>query len=74
MYNRINIMSGHTLDFQAHGKTSSIDSPLIQLPKRMRPPRLVLGPGGSLPVYSARDGAGQEMMYRDRLKGGSQVW
>ena len=30
----------------------------------MRPPRLVLGPGGSLPVYSARDGAGQEMMYR----------
>ena len=35
-----------------------------QLPKRMRPPRLVLGPGGSLPVYSARDGAGQEMMYR----------
>ena len=35
-----------------------------QLPKRMRPPRLVLGPGGSLPVYSARDGRGQEMMYK----------
>ena len=35
-----------------------------QLPKRMRPPRLVLGPGGSLPVYGARDGRGQEMMYR----------
>jgi hypothetical protein len=35
-----------------------------QLPKRMRPPRLVLGPGGSMPVFSDRDGVGQEMMYK----------
>ncbi len=35
-----------------------------QLPKRLRPPRLVLGPGGSMPVFGERSAAGQEMMYK----------
>ncbi len=35
-----------------------------QLPLRLRPPRLVVGPGGSMPVYSERDGLGQERLYR----------
>ncbi len=34
-----------------------------ELPPRMRPPRLVLGPGGSMPVYSKAEAVGQELLY-----------
>lgn len=42
----------------------SSKSSLKALPKRMRPPRLVIGPGGSMPVYSVTQGLGQERMYK----------
>merc|ERR1711997_730171 len=35
-----------------------------QLPPRMRPPRLVLGAGGSMPAYSKKSAEGQELLHR----------
>lgn len=35
-----------------------------ELPPRMRPPRLVYGPGGSMPTYSRADSVGQELLYK----------
>ena len=34
-----------------------------EVPKRLRPPRLVTGPGSILPRYSERQGRGQELLY-----------
>lgn len=33
-------------------------------PKRIRPPRLVIGPGGILPRYSEKQGRGQELLFQ----------
>lgn len=35
-----------------------------EIPKRIRPPRLVIGPGGTLPRYSERQGRGQELLFQ----------
>lgn len=47
----------------------SSKSSLKQLPPKVRPARVVVGPGGSMPVYSASDSQGQELMYRLCLNG-----
>ncbi len=44
------------------------------LPRRQRPARLVVGPGGSMPVYSQRDGAGQELLYRMNGRDYSEIF
>ena len=38
-------------------------SSLKENPRRIRPPRLVVGPGGILPPYSERQGRGQEILF-----------
>ena len=35
-----------------------------QLPPKMRLPRLVIGPAGSMPIYSSKDAHGQELLHR----------
>jgi vacuolar protein sorting-associated protein 13D len=35
-----------------------------EIPKRIRPPRLVIGPGGILPRYSEKQGRGQELLFQ----------
>ena len=35
-----------------------------EIPRRIRPPRLVIGPGGILPRYSERQGRGQELLFQ----------
>ena len=35
-----------------------------EIPKRVRPPRLVIGPGGILPRYSEKQGRGQELLFQ----------
>lgn len=35
-----------------------------ETPKRIRPPRLVVGPGGTLPRYSENQGRGQELLFQ----------
>jgi len=34
-----------------------------EIPRRIRPPRLVVGPGGILPRFSERQGRGQEILF-----------
>ncbi len=45
-----------------------------QLPRRLRPPRLVVGAGGCMPAYSERDGAGQELLYRMNGRDHSEIF
>ncbi|TRY62990.1 hypothetical protein TCAL_03981 [Tigriopus californicus] len=47
----------------------SSKSAFKQLPPKIRPARVVVGPGGSMPVYSEFDAQGQELMYRLCLNG-----
>ena len=35
-----------------------------EIPRRLRPPRLVIGPGGILPRYSEKQGRGQELLFQ----------
>jgi vacuolar protein sorting-associated protein 13D len=35
-----------------------------ELPPKLRPPRLVLGSGGNLPIYTTSDALGQALLYR----------
>ena len=42
----------------------SSKSKFKQLPPRMRPPRLVLGAGGSMPAYSTKSALGQELLHK----------
>ena len=45
-----------------------------QLPPKLRLPRLVIGPAGSMPVYSAKDAAGQEMLHRMNGRNFAEVY
>ncbi len=45
-----------------------------RLPKRLRPARLVVGPGGSMPAYSERDASGQELLYRMNGRDFSEIF
>uniref|UniRef100_A0A0P6FFD1 Vacuolar protein sorting-associated protein 13D n=1 Tax=Daphnia magna TaxID=35525 RepID=A0A0P6FFD1_9CRUS len=35
-----------------------------EIPRRIRPPRLVIGPGGIVPRYSEKQGRGQELLFQ----------
>ena len=44
--------------------SSRTSAKLKEIPRRIRPPRLVVGPGGILPRYSERQGRGQELLFQ----------
>jgi len=44
--------------------SSRTSAKLKEIPRRIRPPRLVIGPGGILPRYSERQGRGQELLFQ----------
>lgn len=45
-----------------------------ELPARMRPPRLVIGPGGMMPIYSRKDALGQELLYKINSRDFTEVY